>query len=103
MKPLVIPLAAQRDENSVQMLSAWIAEKGQHTAINVGMWQGSGRDEAPIWGMFLADTIRHIANALRDEYGQPVPATISAILASLKEELGEPTSDTSGEFVDGSN
>ena len=103
MKPLVIPLAAQRHENSIQMLSAWIAEKGQHCAINVGMWQESGRAEAPIWGMFLADTIRHIANALQDQYGQPAPASISAILASLKEELGDPTSDVSGEFVNNHN
>jgi len=28
MKPLVIPPAAQRDEKAIQMLSAWIAEKG---------------------------------------------------------------------------
>jgi len=28
MRTLVIPPAAQRDEDSVQMLSAWIAENG---------------------------------------------------------------------------
>lgn len=39
MKPLVIPPAAQRDENAIQMLSAWIAEKGQHCTINIDMWQ----------------------------------------------------------------
>ncbi|MGQ3052987.1 MAG: DUF5076 domain-containing protein [Roseateles sp.] len=103
MKPLVIPPAAQRDENAVQMLSAWIAEHGQHCTIKVGMWEGQGRNEALIWGMFLADTIRHIANALQENYGQPVPETISAILAALHEELGEPTSPVEGNFADGHN
>lgn len=103
MKPLVIPTAAQRDENAIQMLSAWIAEKGQHCTINVGMWQNSGRDEAPIWGMFLADTIRHIANALNAQYGHPVPDCISAMLTAIHKELGEPTSAVQGQFVDRHN
>jgi hypothetical protein len=103
MKPLVIPPAAKRDENAVQMLSAWIAERGQHCTINIGLWKDQGRDEAPIWGMFLADTIRHIANALQENYGQPVTETISTILAALQEELGEPTSTITGEFVDRHN
>ena len=45
MKPLVIPPAAQRDEKSIQMLSAWIAEKGQHCTIKIGFWQDNGREE----------------------------------------------------------
>ncbi|MBD9537441.1 DUF5076 domain-containing protein [Stenotrophomonas sp. STM01] len=101
MKPLVIPPAAQRDDKAIQMLSAWIAEQGQHCAIKVGLWQDSGRDEAPAWGIFLADTIRHIANALQEQYGQPASDTISAIMESLHDELSDPTSDAKGSFSHG--
>jgi len=101
VKPLVIPPAAQRDENSIQMLSAWIAERGQHCTIKIGMWQDNGRDEASAWGVFLADTIRHIANALQERYGHAPPDTIAAILESLHDELSEPTSPAEGAFSPG--
>lgn len=98
MKPLIIPRAAQRDAKAVQMLSAWIAENGQHLAINIGHWQGLGQDEVAAWGILLADTIRHIANALRGEYGKDASDTIDGVLASLHAELADPTSDVHGEF-----
>jgi hypothetical protein len=101
MTPLVIRPAAQRDANAIQMLSAWIAEKGQHCRIKIGLWQDNGREEAPAWGIFLADTIRHIANALQEQYGQSAPDTISTILESLHDELADPTSSVRGGFSPG--
>lgn len=53
---------------------------------------------APAWGIFLADTVRRIANAFQEQYGQPVPHSISAILESLYNVLGDPTSAVRGEF-----
>ena len=103
MKPLVVPPAAIRDPQSVQMLSAWIAEKGNHCTLNIGHWQNRGLDEASAWGIFLADTVRHIADAMRDEYGKAVPDTISGVLKALHIELHDPTSEIRGEFVHGSN
>jgi len=101
MKPLVIPPAAQRDEKAIQMLSAWIAEKGQHCIIKIGFWQDNGRDEASAWGIFLADTVRHIANTLQEQYGQSAPDAILAILESLHAELGDPTTGVQGGFSHG--
>lgn len=101
MKPLVIPPAAQRDEQSIQMLSAWIAERGQHCTIKIGLWQDNGREEAPAWGIFLADTIRHIADALQEKYGKPTPESIAAIMEALHDELDDPTSPTRGNFAHG--
>jgi hypothetical protein len=98
MKPLVIPPAAQRDEKAIQMLSAWIAEQGLHCTINIGLWQDNDRDEAPAWGIFLADTIRHIANALQERYGQSASDSIAVILESLHDELDDPTSAVQGGF-----
>lgn len=50
MRPLLIPPAAQRDERSIQMLSAWIAEQGLHCTLNVGFFDGQGHQEAEAWG-----------------------------------------------------
>ena len=101
MKPLVIPPAAQRDDNAIQMLSAWIAERGQHCTIKIGLWEDNGRDEAPAWGIFLADTIRHIADALQEQYGKPAPDSIAAILDALHTELDDPSSPVTGDFAHG--
>jgi hypothetical protein len=101
MKPLVIPPAAQRDPNSVQMLSAWVAERGLHCAINVGMWQQQGRAEPPSWGILMADTVRHIANALEETTGVPASDTVAEIWAAIDLELGNPTSSVKGSFSHG--
>jgi hypothetical protein len=101
MKPLVIPQAAQRDPNSVQMLSAWIAEEQQHCTIKIGMWHEMGRKEPRAWGIFLADTVRHIANALQERHGLSADESTAAILASLEKELAAPTSPASGVFSPG--
>ena len=101
MRTLVIPPAAQRDENSIQMISGWIAEKGLHCTLNIGMWDATDRDEPKAWGIFLADVIRHIANAIKDQNGASAEATARTILDSLQVEFSDPTSDTSGAFHPG--
>ena len=101
MRPLVVPPAAQRDEQAVQMLSAWIAEKGLHCTINVGFWRAQERQEPAAWGILIADVMRHIANALRDQQGVAVDATMEQLLESLHRELDEPTSAASGGFHPG--
>lgn len=98
MKPLVIPPAAQIDPRAVQMLSAWIAERGLHCSLKIGMWQESGRPEAPAWGILLADTVRHIARALQEAHGLDQADTSAAILDSLERELAKPTSPVTGSF-----
>lgn len=98
MKTLVIPPAAQRDENSIQMLSAWIAERGLHCTLNVGMWDGAGHDEPKAWGILLADVIRHVSNAICESKGTPSEQNLTAILDSLRNELDDPTSPAKGSF-----
>lgn len=101
MHTLLIPPAAQRDENSVQMLSAWIAEQGLHCTLNVGMWASAGHSEADSWGIMLADVVRHIGNALAQERGLLVEDTVQSILSAMQTELDEPTSPATGEFHPG--
>jgi len=101
MRTLVIPPAAQRDEDAVQMISAWIAEKGLHCALNIGMWEANGKPEAAAWGILLADLVRHLANASQEEHGVDVDKTIEKVVKSLHDELNEPTSKVKGGFHPG--
>ena len=98
MRPLTIPPAAQRDDDAIQMLSAWIAERGLHCTMNVGMWDAQGRDEPAAWGVLLADIVRHLANAIEVEKGVEVDGVIADIVQALHEELDAPTSKAHGEF-----
>ena len=101
MRVLSIPPAAQRDENSIQMLSAWIAEQGMHCTLNIGMWHEAGRNEPAAWGVLLADVVRHIGNAIQEERGESADATTESIVAALLSELESPTSKAAGVFSPG--
>lgn len=101
MRVLTVPPAAQRDENAIQMLSAWIAEKGLHCTMNIGMWESQGQNEAKAWGVLLADVVRHIANAKAEQDGTASEQTIEAIFGSLAAELDAPTSKAVGGFSHG--
>jgi hypothetical protein len=101
MRTLVIPPPAQRDENSIQMLSAWIAERGLHCTMNVGMWHAEGRDEPASWGVLLADIVRHLGTALESEHGVDAGDIAADIVEALNEELDNPTSEVNGEFHPG--
>ena len=83
------------------MISGWIAEKGLHTTLNIGMWEDAGRNEPKAWGVFLADVVRHISNAIEDRNGALTGETAATILAALEKEFNSPTSDTSGAFHPG--
>ena len=98
MKTLVIPPPAQRDEKSVQMLSAWIAEQGLHCTLNIGFFEAAGHAEADAWGILLADLVRHIGNAVAENHGTPASETMADVVASMHAELDSPTSSAVGEF-----
>lgn len=102
MTTLTIPSAVQEDDQSIQMLSAWIARQGLHCAINVGMWETQGRDEPEAWGMLLAEVVRQIAKAAREKSGAKPDQTIDAIVDSLLNELNDPASPAPGSFDLGS-
>ena len=85
------------------MLSAWIAERGLHCTINIGFFAGQGHKAPKAWGMFLADVIRHIANAQNEETGASSAGTIQELLDSLNTELEAPTSKAQGSFSPGAS
>jgi hypothetical protein len=75
-----IPEAALRDENAVEMVRVWIAEKKLHCSIKIGMYrEGMNIPEEKAWGTILADITRHIANAMEQAYGEDKLNTLRAV------------------------
>jgi hypothetical protein len=100
MNERLIPEAAYRDKDAVEMLRVWIAEKRLHCSIKVGMYaESTSIDEAKAWGTILADAARHIANALHEGYGQGSADSLQKIQAQMNAELDAPRSPAEGKFV----
>jgi hypothetical protein len=99
MKQLPIPEAAIDDGTSVEMMRAWIAKKGLHVSLNIGVYEGKGMSEAKAWGIILADAARHIADALAQGHGANSSDALHAIREHFDDELSDPTSPTTGGFV----
>lgn len=94
------PVAALRDEHSVEMLRAWIAERGLHCSIKVGMYRDSTNiREEDAWGMLLADVARHVSNALESNYGTDPRDALDKICESFLSEVSNPTTVASGTTV----
>lgn len=96
-----IPAAALRDPDSVEMLRVWIAEQKLHCSMKVGMYRDSMNiPEEIAWGTILADVARHVASAMSSMYGERGDECLVKIRDSFINEIGDPTSSTSGSFVE---
>jgi hypothetical protein len=73
------------------MISGWIAERGLHCTLNIGMWDASGRNEPKAWGVLLADVVRHIANAIEEQKGADAGETAQTIMDAMEREFESPT------------
>jgi hypothetical protein len=60
---LAVPQLAKDDPSSSEIIRVWVANKGQHVSIRVGVW------EPFAWGIELADLARHLANAFQQDQG----------------------------------
>lgn len=95
-----IPEAALRDEDAVEMLRVWIAEKGLHCSMKVGMYRETTNvSEEKAWGTILADVARHVSRALELKYSSDAAESLQKIRDSFLKELGAPTSEAKGDFV----
>ncbi len=99
MDELEIPPAAKRDDNSVELLRAWIAEGAQWVSLNPHLYRDREFSEEDAWGMFLADTIRHLSNAIALESGKDQKKTIKLIKRAFDREIKKPTSTARGGFI----
>ncbi len=93
---LQVPDAARNDPNSFELLRVWVANRGQHVSIRVGVWK-----DPAAWGIMLCDLMHHIANAYYQEEGLNRIETLRRIRAGLDAELSSPTDRPSGHVVGG--
>ena len=95
-----IPEAALRDESAVEMLRVWIAERGLHCSMKIGMYRETMNvPEEKAWGTILADIAKHVANALESGYSTDATEALRKIRDSFMAELETPTSAAKGDFV----
>lgn len=99
MNRRTLPEAAVNDPNSVEMLTVWIAEGDLHCSIKIGMYTSMGVNEVGAWGRILADTARHIGNALEEQQGVDARETVLRIRRSFDDELALSTTSAQGKFV----
>jgi hypothetical protein len=96
MRTLPIPPAAEKDENSLEMLRAWVIDGDLQVAISSWVWK---EDVAP-WGQLLAETIHHLSTALAVEIKKPKAEIAVAIKKSLDHHFTHPRDCLIGDFVE---
>ena len=95
-----IPEAAMRDEDAVEMLRVWIAEKKLHCSMKVGMYRETMNiQEERAWGTILADVAKHLASALESGYATNAAESLQKIRDSFVKELDASSSEAKGGFV----
>jgi hypothetical protein len=101
-RELPIPPAGQRDASAIEMARVWIAEKGLHCSLNVGVYAAnSSVDERKAWGIVLADLARHVAYGVAGTYpGTKPEENLTEVIKALLDELAKPSSEMTGAFVD---
>ncbi|WP_444901156.1 DUF5076 domain-containing protein [Microbulbifer sp. SSSA007] len=99
MNELEIPPAAVQDENSVELIRAFVANGAQWTSINPHLFRNHEFQEEKAWGIFLADTIKHLASAISESKKVDGYDVIVDIVEALNNELDLSTSDVQGGYL----
>jgi hypothetical protein len=90
---LQLPDAARSDPKSFELLRVWVANRGQHVSLRVGVW-----NDPAAWGILLADLARHIANSYQQDPELDSLKVLQRFKAGLFAELGSPTDEPTGEI-----
>ena len=88
---LLIPDAAKNDPRSFDVLRVWVANKGQHVCLKVGVW-----NDPAAWGIMLADLARHIVNSYEQDAALDRLQTLQRIKAAFDAEMKSSTDTPSG-------
>src|ERR1700741_3443492 len=94
-KELTPPPAASAAHDAVEMLRAWVVDKGLQCSIRVG----KEANEPILWGVLISDVARHAADALHKQHGWSKQEVLDQIRDVFNSELESPTADTTGDFT----
>lgn len=95
-----IPAEAREDPNAWEPLRVWIAGQRLHCTMKIGAFEENGVPEDVAWGILLADTARHVADALAKAGSRDRDSALAEISRRFVAECAKPSSDTSGNFVE---
>ena len=97
MDELKVPPAVAADGNAVELIRCFVSQGRQITAINQHLYKDRDFREEKAWGIFLADTIAHLANAIGQRTNTDSYDISTDIVEALLAEVESPTSDIDGE------
>jgi len=95
MRPLTHPSRAEQDDESVEVLRAWIVDGGLEISIRPSQWE----DQPDQWGRLLADAAEHMADAISKETGKDRSEIYDVICDALRHHLEQPSANREGEFL----
>ncbi len=91
---LLIPPAALNDPNATELIRVWAAGGRQHVSLAAGAWE-----DPAVWGIVLADLVRHAAEAYRQTKGFDPEKTAERIKTLLDAEWFKPTDEPTGNII----
>jgi hypothetical protein len=96
MRALPHPPNAEMDDESSEVLRAWIIDGGLEISIHSSHWE----HQPDQWGRLLADAAEHMADAIAKEHGKDRSEVYNAIREALLHYLDHPSPDREGEFLE---
>jgi len=99
MRELIIPPEAVSDPDSVEIIRAWVGNGAQWVSLFPNFYKNEDYDEEWAWGVFLADTIQHLANAIAEDSNKRAIDVLEKIRRSLTAELDDPSRTIRGGYV----
>ena len=77
----------------MEVIRVWVAKGGQHVSLNPLVWK-----DPQAWGIVLADSAGHVANAYQQALGLDREETMRKITELLLAELTTPTDNARGQM-----
>ena len=100
MSELKIPQQVIDDENSVELIRAFVAGGSQWVSLNPHLFRDRDFQEEKAWGIFLADTIKHLACTISEHTKSDEYSVMTDIFEAIDNELERSTSDVEGGYVE---
>lgn len=96
IRELMLPPDTKTAKQSVEMLRGWIIDGHPQYVLFPTAWN----DDLDSWGRFLADTARHIANAVSEDTGRDSEEILRTIKLAFALEIDDPINTHEGKFHD---
>lgn len=91
---LMRPSDAATAKEAVELLRGWIIDGQPQYVLLPTVWN----DDLPSWGRFLADTARHLSNAISEDTNRDANEILRIITSSFMHEINQPTNVHEGNF-----